>query len=119
MEGTKSKQEIYSAAVQKLVYTQLTGIYYGFIYIRTAQLWPCLLTHSIVNWFGFPQFHNLRDEKIDAKLRLATYYLYIGGPILSLSLFEKLLPQQDAWFTRTIEIENIPLYTLIRNIDLV
>mmetsp|Transcript_32897 Transcript_32897/g.40676 ORF Transcript_32897/g.40676 Transcript_32897/m.40676 type:complete len:143 (+) Transcript_32897:416-844(+) len=45
----------------RLAYTQIFGIYSGFIYVNTGSLWPAVALHAQCNFFGFPTFENLMN----------------------------------------------------------
>ena len=46
-------------ALFKLFYTEVFGIYAGFIYIKTGSIWPATVLHGYCNLLGFPSFNNL------------------------------------------------------------
>ena len=46
-EGKKMrKRDALIQTLFKLMYTQVFGIYAGFVYIRTGSIWPAFVLHS-------------------------------------------------------------------------
>ena len=78
-------------ALFKVAYTEVFGIYAGFVYIRTGSLYPAIALHSYCNLLGFPAFENLLDAKIRNSDRIIAALLYIIGTILVFYTF--------TWFT--------------------
>lgn len=68
-------------ALFKLAYTQVFGIYSGFVYIRTGSLWPAIALHSQCNFFGFPSFGQLLNNSHRNSDRIIALVLYIVGTV--------------------------------------
>jgi prenyl protein peptidase len=90
-----------AAAVFKLAYTEVFGIYAGFVYIRTGSLWPILALHSQCNYFGFPAFWNLRESRFRLTDKLIAGVLYLVGVVLVFKLFDTLVEDESPWWTGT------------------
>ena len=75
-------------AVFKLSFTQVFGIYSGFVYISTGSLWPVILLHSQCNFFGFPSFQNLMNQDFRRSERILVLILYIAGVIIVFRCFD-------------------------------
>lgn len=88
-----------AAAVFKLAYTEIFGIYAGFVYIRTGSLWPVLALHSQCNYFGFPAFWNLRDNRFRLTDKIIAGVLYLVGVVLVFQLFDTLVENESPWWT--------------------
>lgn len=39
----------------QFTYTSLFGIFAAFVYLRTGNIWACILAHSFCNWMGVPR----------------------------------------------------------------
>jgi prenyl protein peptidase len=78
-------------ALFKLSYTNIFGIYSGYVYIKTGSLWPAIVLHSHCNFFGFPSFGQLLNKEHRCSERIAALVLYLAGTIILLSTF-------DWWF---------------------
>ncbi len=46
-------------AIIKLGYTQVFGIYSGFVYLHTGSIWAAIALHAQCNFFGFPSFQSI------------------------------------------------------------
>ena len=51
-----SLQKAILIALFKVTYTEIFGIYAGFVYVNTGSLWPAIALHSYCNLLGFPTF---------------------------------------------------------------
>ena len=78
-------------ALFKLAYTEIFGIYAGFVYIGTGSLWPAIALHSYCNLLGFPSFENLLDKGERLSNRIIAGVLYVIGTIFLFYFF--------TWFT--------------------
>ena len=78
-------------ALFKLAYTEVFGIYAGFVYIGTGSLWPSIVLHTYCNFLGFPAFQNLVDPRQRLSDRIIAGSLYLIGTILMFYTF--------SWFT--------------------
>lgn len=78
-------------ALFKLTYTNIFGIYSGFVYIRTGSLWPAIVLHSHCNFFGFPSFGQLLNKENRCSDKIIALVLYIVGTIVLFATF-------DWWF---------------------
>lgn len=75
-------------ALFKLSYTQVFGLYSGFVYIKTGSLWPAIALHCQCNFFGFPSFDNLMNKDQKNTYRIAALVLYIAGTIIFFKSFD-------------------------------
>ncbi|CDW91388.1 caax prenyl protease 2-like [Stylonychia lemnae] len=78
------------AALQKvfqIFYTQVFGIYAGYIYVYTGSLWAAIALHAQCNYFGFPSFGNLFDEEFPVLKRQIVGYLYLVGVVCFFNFF--------------------------------
>ena len=82
-------------AIFKLTYTQIFGIYSGFVYISTGSLWPAILLHSQCNFFGFPSFDSLMREKFRRSERILVLLLYISGVFIVFRYFSLFLEPSE------------------------
>lgn len=39
----------------QLAFTTLFGIFVTFVFLRTGNVWSCILIHTFCNWMGVPQ----------------------------------------------------------------
>ena len=91
MEEYVSFRKALLIAVFKLAYTEIFGIYAGFVYIGTGSLWPAIALHSYCNFFGFPSFENIVNSRVRNSDRLIALILYIVGTAIMFYSF--------TWFT--------------------
>jgi len=54
----------------QLVYTSLFGFFVAFVFLRTGNIYSCILAHSFCNWMGLPRFwgrvgRDVGDEIVD------------------------------------------------------
>jgi membrane protease YdiL (CAAX protease family) len=71
-------------ALFKLMYTQVFGIYGGFVYIWTGSIWPAFALHAHCNFFGFPSFQNFFERDYMLTDRIIAGILYVLGLVLFL-----------------------------------
>jgi hypothetical protein len=81
-------------ALFKLAYTNVFGIYSGFVYIKTGSIWPAVVLHAHCNFFGFPSFGQLLNRDHRCSDRIVALVLYIAGIIVLTTTF-------DWWFENT------------------
>lgn len=74
-------------AAFKLCYTQVFGIYSGYVYVNSGSLWPAIALHSHCNYFGFPSFGNLFSNNIPRTERIFISILYIAGVFIVFGYF--------------------------------
>ena len=84
-------------ALFKLAYTEIFGIYAGFVYIGTGSLWPAIALHSYCNLLGFPAFENLFDAKLRNSDRIIAGLLYVVGTILLFYTFTSFTDGKPWW----------------------
>jgi len=84
--------------VFKLAYTQIFGIYSGFVYIKTGSLWPAFALHAQCNYFGFPSFDQLMNNEHRRSLRIVVACLYLGGIFAFFSGFGWCFDGHSPWF---------------------
>lgn len=85
-------------AIFKLMYTQIFGIYSGFVYIRTGSIWPAFIIHSQCNFFGFPSFQNLLNRDYKLSDRLIAAFLYVGGLAVFCIYFNQIYSNYTPWW---------------------
>lgn len=85
-------------ALFKLMYTQIFGIYSGFVYIRTGSIWPAFAIHSQCNFFGFPSFQSFFNRDFKLSDRLITGILYISGLIVFFIYFNSTFSNYTPWW---------------------
>jgi prenyl protein peptidase len=44
-------------SVFQFTYTSLFGFFATFVFIRTGNVWTCILAHSFCNWMGLPRLY--------------------------------------------------------------
>jgi len=71
----------------KLLYTQIFGIYAGFVYLKTGSLWPAVALHSYCNYLGFPAIQNLIGRDYRNTDRIICILLYLGGAFITIFKF--------------------------------
>jgi prenyl protein peptidase len=84
--------------VFKLAYTQIFGIYSGFVYIKTGSLWPAFALHAQCNYFGFPSFDQLMNNEHRRSLRIVVACLYLGGIFAFFNGFGWCFDGHSPWF---------------------
>ena len=72
--------------VFRIIYTQVFGIYSGWVYIKTGSLWSAILLHSHCNFFGVPNFGLVFNSNIYLPKRIVIGVMYIVGTIGFFSL---------------------------------
>jgi len=87
----------------RISYTQIFGIYSGFVYINTGSVWPAVALHAHCNFFGLPSFINLANEDIRRSERLLILALYLTGVIIVFTCFN--------WFTVPVTGDQMPWWT--------
>ena len=87
-------------AVFKLAYTQIFGIYSGFVYVHTGSLWAAIALHAQCNYFGFPSFQNLWNGDIRRTERIFIIVLYVVGILVVFRYF--------SWFTGPADGDQLP-----------
>ena len=97
MEEYVSFRKALLIALFKLAYTELFGIYAGFVYIGTGSLWPAIALHAQCNFFGFPSFENIANAKVRNSDRIAALLLYIGGTVILFYSFTWFTDGQPWW----------------------
>ena len=93
-----NSQQLKNALLQivfKLIYTQIFGIYSGWVYIRSMNnienqgkgiIISAIVLHAQCNWFGFPSLGKIFDYKIYLPKRIVIAIVYLIGIILFFSL---------------------------------
>ena len=95
-------------AVFKLMYTQVFGIYSGFIYISTGSVWPAIALHSQCNLFGFPSFQNIMCEDFRRSERILVLILYLAGVFIVFRYFNWFMGpdlargDEEPWWTHML-----------------
>jgi prenyl protein peptidase len=41
----------------QFTYTSLFGFFAAFVYVRTGNVYTCMLAHTFCNWMGLPRFY--------------------------------------------------------------
>lgn len=41
----------------QFTYTSLFGFFAAFVFVRTGNVWACILAHTFCNWMGLPRFY--------------------------------------------------------------
>ena len=97
--------------VEQLLYATGAGVVFGWIYVRTRSIWPCVLAHFINNFHSVMQI--AVTERLPAFRAQAVLYVMEGmilllGILCGVFLFCKKKPQEakDAF---ACEAEQIPL----------
>jgi len=98
LNGGKPLYRSLILALFKLTYTEVFGIYSGLVYVRTGSIWPAIVLHTQCNYFGFPHFLALIDNKFRLTDRIIPGILYVLGVIISYKAFEVLVPDLDPWW---------------------
>ena len=98
-------------ALFKLAYTEIFGIYAGFVYIGTGSLWPAIALHSYCNLLGFPAFENLVNARIRNSDRIIAFVLYLGGTGILFYTFEWFTDGTPWWEEFPISMNQVPLPT--------
>ncbi|TNV86749.1 hypothetical protein FGO68_gene4131 [Halteria grandinella] len=71
----------------QLCFTQVFGIYAGYVYAYTGEFWAIVALHAQCNFFGFPQIQNCFDENFTLARRLIIGYIYLIGIVLYYNSF--------------------------------
>ena len=102
--------------VEQLLYATGAGIVFGWIYVRTRSIWPCVLAHFINNFQSVVQLavvERLSAFRAQAVLYVMEGMLLLFGVLCGVHLFCKKTPQEDECaFTR--EAEQLPLRRRVR-----
>eukprot|EP00347_Sterkiella_histriomuscorum_P020788 403336457 len=92
----------------QLCFTQVFGIYAGYVYVYTGSLWAAIALHAQCNYFGFPSFGNLFDENYSSTKRQIVGYLYLVGIILFYNTLGVFLNPDyyDSWLLSHYQLNN-------------
>jgi membrane protease YdiL (CAAX protease family) len=55
----------------QLSYTQVFGIYAGYVYVFTGSFWAAAVLHAQCNLLGFPYFSNLFSDEFSLTKRMS------------------------------------------------
>ena len=88
-------------ALFKLMYTQVFGIYSGFVYVWTGSIWPAFALHAHCNFFGFPSFQNFFERDYLMTDRAIAGVLYVVGSIVFLWYFPSSFGDYTPWWKMT------------------
>ncbi|KAH8712161.1 hypothetical protein GQ44DRAFT_811651 [Phaeosphaeriaceae sp. PMI808] len=82
----------------QFTYTSLFGFFAAFVYLRTGNMYTCILTHTFCNWMGLPRFYGRvgaeagvpigppdADKKDDEQKNASTYQG--KGPLWTLAYY--------------------------------
>ena len=89
-------------SVLRISYTQIFGIYSGFVYVMTGSVWPAVALHAQCNFFGLPSFANIKNEDIRRTERMLLIILYLCGIVIVFTCF--------TWFTKPVEGDVLPFW---------
>ena len=87
-------------SVLRISYTQVFGIFAGFVYVNTGSVWPAVALHAHCNFFGLPSFANLMNEDIRRSERTLIIILYLAGIVIVFTSFN--------WFTEPAKGDVLP-----------
>lgn len=61
----------------QFAYTSLFGSFAAFIYLRSGSIYPCIISHSLCNYFGLPMINEIKyvDRKYK-KMIISTSYAF-------------------------------------------
>ena len=101
---------------EQLLYATGAGIVFGWIYVRTRSIWPCVLAHFINNFQSVVQLavvERLSAFRAQAVLYVLEGMLLLLGVLCGVYLFRKKKPQEEkSAFTR--EAEQLSLRRRVR-----
>lgn len=60
----------------QFTYTTVFGWYVSYLFLKTGNLWPCVLCHSFCNIMGFPDFDRIQDKSKKQKQRKHKHFFY-------------------------------------------
>ena len=104
-------------ALFKLTYTNVFGIYSGFVYIKTGSIWPAVVLHAHCNFFGFPSFGQLLNKNNRCTDRIAALVLYIVGTLTLFTTFGWWL-DGNPWWAQGSEVLPVASGVVPVNVDL-
>ena len=88
-DGKRTLLSIIFEHLFQFFYTYLFGLYSSFLFLRTANFFPCFISHSFCNLMGFPNLNELKYSLFGYK-RWLVVSLYVIGLILFLYLLKPL-----------------------------
>jgi membrane protease YdiL (CAAX protease family) len=98
---------------EQLLYATGAGIVFGWIYVRTRSIWPCVLAHFINNFYSVAQIalvERLSALRAQLLLYVLEGMLLVLGILCAVRLFrEENVRQESALSSTEQEIQQLPL----------